>query len=207
VDNALPGPPSFFSRQRDGIPVPSLKSFMGGYKKLFKMKLYSKTLENSYLILNRQVWTNLKQALSGRGEEDENVERCNLCEGIENTLHLIFECSHYSEQLWRILGRIVSAVENKHITLHAYNIMYNLDIKGLSPTKNEQLQILIQEIKRNIVYRRFLRATQGGVTNYSEIRIIAHIILTIKKTIYQRNLEGRTIEFIESILQHMTELI
>jgi hypothetical protein len=62
-DASLPGPPSYFTRRRDGIPVPSLDLFMTGYKNLFKMDILSKTLENSHLLMNRQVWTNEKSSL------------------------------------------------------------------------------------------------------------------------------------------------
>ncbi len=66
-DASLPGPPSHFTRRRDWIPVPSLDLFMTGYKNLFKMDIPSKTLENSYLLINRQVCTNEKSSLSGNG--------------------------------------------------------------------------------------------------------------------------------------------
>jgi hypothetical protein len=46
-DAMYPGPPSFFTRRRDGIPVPTLGLFMTGYRNLFKLDIPSKTLENS----------------------------------------------------------------------------------------------------------------------------------------------------------------
>ncbi len=52
-DATLPGPPSYFTRRRDGIPVPPLDQFMNEYRNLFKMDIPSKTLENSYLLMNR----------------------------------------------------------------------------------------------------------------------------------------------------------
>ncbi len=60
VDALIQGPPSFYTRRRDGIPVPPLDWFMTGYKNFFKMDIPSKTLENSYLVMNRQIWTNEK---------------------------------------------------------------------------------------------------------------------------------------------------
>jgi hypothetical protein len=54
-DAMYPRPPSFFTRQRDGIPVPALGLFMTGYRNLFKLDISSKTLENSYLVMNRQI--------------------------------------------------------------------------------------------------------------------------------------------------------
>jgi hypothetical protein len=60
VDGMLPGPPAYFTRRKDGIPVPPLVDFMKGYDTLFKLNIPSKTLETSFLLLNRQIWT--KQA-------------------------------------------------------------------------------------------------------------------------------------------------
>jgi hypothetical protein len=40
---------------------------MTEYKNLFKLDIPSKTLENSNLVMNRQVWTNEKSSLSGVG--------------------------------------------------------------------------------------------------------------------------------------------
>jgi hypothetical protein len=41
IDNDIPGPPTYFTRRRDGIPVPSMHQFMGGYNYLFTLKLSS----------------------------------------------------------------------------------------------------------------------------------------------------------------------
>ena len=82
IDQGIAGPPSFFTRRRDGIPVPTLDKFMQGYTNIFKMRLSSKTLENSFLVMNRQVWTNQKQHLST--VQNENIgeavsDRCGFC--------------------------------------------------------------------------------------------------------------------------------
>ena len=98
VDDGMPGPPSYFTRRKDGIPVPTLSRFMAGYRNLLKMDICSKTLENSFLIMNRQTWTNLKQQLSTRmGEDGPDSSACGLCNGTENTMHLLFDCEKYSE--------------------------------------------------------------------------------------------------------------
>ncbi len=54
-DAMYPGLPSFFTRRKDGIPVPALAMFMIGYRNLFKLDIPSKTLEKSYLVMNRQI--------------------------------------------------------------------------------------------------------------------------------------------------------
>ena len=200
VDNTFTGPPSYFSRQKDGIPVPEMKKFMAGYKKLFRLKLHSKTLETNFLLLNRQIWTNLKQNLSG-GEE-EALASCNLCGQVENTMHMMFECEQYSEPMWRILGENLTFIESKRIVMHAYSVLYNLDINHLSPTKNDEVLYFVQEIKRSIIFRRYLRCTgQGGNVNYNENRIIAHLLLVLKKTLYQKQLEGSEYGYLELLNQ------
>jgi hypothetical protein len=91
-----PGLPSFFTRRRDGIPVTTLGLFMTGYRNLFKLDIPSITLENSYLVMNRQIRTNEKILLAGLvnpGRAGLNG-LCKLCRGRENTTHLMFECSN-----------------------------------------------------------------------------------------------------------------
>ncbi len=60
IANLWSSPPAYFTRRRDGIPVPSLHRFMGGYNNLFKLRLSSKALETGFNILNRVCWTNQK---------------------------------------------------------------------------------------------------------------------------------------------------
>jgi hypothetical protein len=73
----------FFTRRRDGILIPTLGLFMSGYRNLFKLDIPSKTLENSYLVMNRQIWTNQKNFLSRDGEPGEaGLDGvCKLCRG------------------------------------------------------------------------------------------------------------------------------
>jgi hypothetical protein len=74
VDSMMPGPPAYFTRRRDGIPIPPLTEFMKGYDNLFKLNIPSKTLEASFLLLNRQIWTNAKERHIDRGGEGEEAE-------------------------------------------------------------------------------------------------------------------------------------
>ncbi len=67
-DAMYPALPSFFTRRKDVIPVLALEMFMTGNRNLFKLDIPSKTLEISYLVMNRQVWTNEKNYLSRDGE-------------------------------------------------------------------------------------------------------------------------------------------
>ena len=73
---------------------------MKGYKKLFKMDLPSKTIENSFNVLK---WTNQKEQWknSARGEDSSN--NCMLCRGVENTMHLLFDCPEHPQLAWDAL--------------------------------------------------------------------------------------------------------
>ncbi len=54
-----PRSPSYITRRGgDGIPVPALHKFMQGYKNLLKHNVPAKTITNSFLVMNRQIWTN-----------------------------------------------------------------------------------------------------------------------------------------------------
>jgi hypothetical protein len=212
-----PGPPSFFTRRRDGIPVPTLGVFMSGYRNLFKLDIPSKTLENSYLIMNRQIWTNQKNALSREREPGGDVTDglCKLCRERETTMHLMFECSSYSEPLWTLVGNLVKetirTMSNGEIEfngrLHAYLVMYN--ITNNMPEKfTRDIAILIQEIKRNITYRRFRRETDGvGITTFNRMRLLAHLSITVQKICNLRKYQGKSHTFFETMQKNIRESI
>ena len=209
TDSTMPGPPSYFTRRRDGIPVPSLQLFMQGYNNLFKMGLSSKTLEVNFHILNRCIWTNQKQNFTTRARAEEISDPgCQLCGQTETTLHLIFECSALSEPLWALLAEKISIhlktetgrVQN--IILHNYNIMYNMELKGMTADGGGQTQMLIQEIKRMLINKRYTRCTSnmGRTIVYDRRRIASNLSITIKKLIALRDFQSKNKDMLESLL-------
>jgi hypothetical protein len=78
------------------IPVPALHKFMQGYNNLFKLKIPSKTLTNSFLVMNRQIWTNQKMHLCTTNAKEQASALCRLCGEVESTMHLLFECARCS---------------------------------------------------------------------------------------------------------------
>jgi hypothetical protein len=99
LDGEVPGPPSYFTRRGDGIPVPALHRFMEGYKNLLKLNIPSKTIINGFLVIKRQIWTNQKRHLSMTNAEEQVSALCALCSKVKNTTHLLFECAQCSESL------------------------------------------------------------------------------------------------------------
>ena len=143
-----------------------------------------------------------------QGWGDDHSADCYLCGTPESTTHLIFECEQYSEKVWKNLGDTLSLIEDKIITIHAFNVLYNVDIRHLTNIKNEQVLYLIQEIKRNMVLRRFLRETTGpGIINYNRIKIMAHILIVLRKCIYQRKNEGYTYDYLIAMQNYIEEHI
>ena len=141
---------------------------------------------------------------------------CQLCDAVENTMHLLFECEVYSARIWKTLENCIRGVQNRdpqapRTTLHAYHILYSNDISGLDAGQNAQLLYLIQEMKRAIIYKRFLRATDGGgggaVRVYTESRISAHLLLTIKKCIFQKTIAGSTSAYLFDLQQYLIEAL
>ncbi len=211
-DKKFPGPPSYFTRRRDGIPVPSLHLFMKGYTNIMTWKISSKTKETAFLILNRQIWTNQKESWANRGAGEAIVQdSCGLCGERENTQHLLFECDTYSAPLWNLLKEILNLLidegedNHPHITLHAYNIMFNLQIAGALRGWGDQVNILIQEIKRNIIFRRYKRCigNVNAYVDYDRPRLAAHLMIVVRKLISLRQYQGQdfgTLSKVERLL-------
>jgi hypothetical protein len=216
VDISLPGPPSFFTRRKDGISVPALNEFMTGYRNLIKMNIPSKTLEISYLVMNRQIWTNQKwsKGMAERHGVQENPG-CKLCGRVENTMHLLFDCEKYSEPLWTMFEQVIKnamQIDNDGVAMqyphmHAFVVLYNMDTNV--PIKyRKPIMETIQEIKRNMVFRRYKRETSnGGIINYGRERLLAHLLLTIEKLLSLRRYQGRNALFFEQMQSAIRAMI
>jgi thymidylate synthase len=147
--------------------------------------------------MNRQVWTNQKQHLSTVQNEENADDSCILCGGVENTMHLIFECQAYAEPLWALLQRAINSLlrgmrgDHPGITLHAYNIMYNKNLQGITGSCADQIHTLIQEIKRNMVFRRCNRMIHNRGVRVDQHRITCHLMLSIQRLIALREFQGK----------------
>ena len=105
ISKNIPGPPSYFTRQRDNIMVPDLQTYMQGYRNIKNTCISSKTMEVAFFVMNRQIWTNEKQdkTIRNRGLESEG-NKCGLCNIPENTQHILFSCNRYSVEYWEIFS-------------------------------------------------------------------------------------------------------
>jgi hypothetical protein len=226
VDELLPGPPSYFTRRKDGIPVPPLADFMRGYDNLFKLNIPSKTLESSFLLLNRQIWTNAKEALidrdnegegegqgEGGGERAMREGRCALCQGTENTMHLMFECPAYSVPTWEALECAINIMlrnENPDavgISLHAYQVLYNIYRAPIPKQHEKQILEICQELKRNMIYRRYVRCTGARNIIYNRVRILGHILNALERLRALRRYQGKAHGTVGALIDIIKEQI
>ena len=159
------------------------------------MDLPSRTIENSFNVLNCQIWTNQKEKWkkSVRGEDSSN--KCMLCGVVENTMHLLFDCPEYPELAWDALKdalNLISDTENR-ISIHMFNVMYNTNIRNILEKMQKQVELLIQEFKRSIIFKRYARCTNANLNNiiYDKDRICAHWIILCKKLISYRTYQGK----------------
>ncbi len=75
-------------------------------------------------------------------------------------------------------------------------VSYNLDT-GLPRKYMKPIMVIIQEIKRNIIFRRYKReTTNGGIINYREERMLAHLLLIVQKLNCLRKYQGKNCVFL-----------
>jgi hypothetical protein len=181
--------PAYRTRERDGVYVPDKNTFTEGYKICKLAGLLSKTREVAFDILNRTVWTNNKAYKSGTRDNPD----CQLCGDIETMEHLLYTCPHYAEPLWQELSESLtslfehifgSPVARVHIT--PKEIIYNKPHPSVILYLHDEaartiILQLMQEIKRDVLYRRMnIRPAQHG-TAIPRTRIQAHLIGTVNK--------------------------
>ena len=109
--------------------------------------------------------------------------------------------------IWDILSKACSATTGHKIQIHLFHVMYNQDFKGIGKDHNKELGCLIQEIKRNIVYRRFQRETKLSLNNiiYDNARITAHLIIVCEKMLSLRKYQGKNILFYQNLINALKE--
>jgi hypothetical protein len=187
----IKAPPSFYTRRRDGLPVPSLDAYCKAYTQvLTSSNATTAAITFSFAALNRTVWTAKKQAQSGnaggrRQEEGIDTGTCTLCARVEDTAHILTDCNAYSYRLWERFGELLTATHRKvnpdapRVSLTFSNIMYHTPILSLPVDQTKKICAVIMEIKRDIYVRRTDRCIagegRGGGRLYTDQRLDMHV--------------------------------
>jgi hypothetical protein len=163
LDSTIEVAPAYRTRIRDNIAIrPSQRMFNNAFHALRLPIITSKTRETAFQILNLTVWTNNK-AYKSKMRLDPNCDRCGKMETME---HLLCECENYSEPLWNKLAdmltqqfRVISQDDAPRVDLGQTNIIFNIPHPSIlrhvrDKESRNALLLLVQEIKRDIIYRR-----------------------------------------------------
>jgi hypothetical protein len=185
---------------------------MQGYKNLLKFNIPSKTISNSFLVMNRQIWTNQKRHLSTANADEQASAPFALCGEIENTMHLLFECAWCSEPLWELVGEAITTLIRQGsptaqtYRIHAHSAIYNI-YDGQVPQQHAgQVMAWFQEIKRDLIYRRFKRCT-GRTIKPDRTRLLRYLINTLGRMVSLCIYQGRNAEGLKSCKDYLTQLI
>ncbi len=120
---------------------------------------------------------------------DPNCERCGITETME---HALCECLHYAQLLWIRLGEIVikylNSISREYVPRVEYtqlHIIYNVPHPSIfihirDKLSRNTLLILVQELKRDILFRRMnLPSSARQVTDPP--RLAAHLNSTLRR--------------------------
>jgi fructose 1,6-bisphosphatase len=84
------------------------------------------------------------------------------------------------------------------IEMHAFLVMYNIWM-GAPCSRMGAIMALIQEVKRNIVYRRYTRETTKRAINCNCARLLARLLTTVKKLEILRRYQGKNNTFFTEV--------
>jgi hypothetical protein len=199
LDQEIVTAPAYKTRTRDQVYVPEERTFNDAFKVLRMSMIPSKTKETIFQILNRTVWTNNK-AFKSHMSDSPNCERCGEIETME---HLLSECEHYSQLVWTELGLAItetftelSGRQAARVQFTAKEIIFNKPHPSILIYLTAQRQkdiyfmiLLIQEVKRDIIYRRMNLPSNPNVVT-ATIRIQSHLLSVLKKLTSLYNYQG-----------------
>ncbi len=127
-------------------------------------------------------------------------------------MHLLFECARCSEPLWELVGEaIIALIRQASPTaqayrIHAYSAIYNI-CDGQVPRQHaSQVMAWFQEVKRDLIYRRYKRCT-GRAIQPDRTRLLGNLINTLGRMVSLYNYQGRNAEGLKSCRDYLTQLI
>jgi hypothetical protein len=104
-----------------------------------------------------------------------------LCGDTENTEHLIFACPEYSALIWENFASagdclVKKSDPNHSLRINIHNIMYANPLGLSDPKTSKVIDMLICEIKKDIIYRKYLRSQTPRLNEiiYTSQRVSTH---------------------------------
>ena len=105
-------------------------------------------------------------------------------------MHLLFDCPEYPEIAWEALRDALNLISDT-----------NTNIRNLAENMQKQVDLLIQEFKRDIFVKRYARCTKENLNNitYDRNWVLAHWIIVCKKIISFRRYQGKDKKVVEDL--------
>jgi hypothetical protein len=133
--------------------------------------------------------------------------------------HLLYCCEHYSAKVWELLGRSLTLALSHHsgeyipaVVLTPLEIIFNKPHPSIllhisDNTTRKVLILLLQEIKRDIIYRR-AQLQEPRRREELQPRIQAHLVSVINKIISLLEYQG-TVQFSDglSFLRRLSRIV
>lgn len=215
VDNEFEAPPSFLTRRKEGYALPNLSDYMEGFNNILYADAPSTCKELGFLIMNRQVWTSVKQSATETFRGTEGNSSCLLCTENENTFHLLLECEAYAFKIWAFFEQAVNTalardndISPKRIRLGAFQILYGQKIVGVNNTWDKVLRRCVLHTIKWIYCKRTLRLTGviSAAVRLTDQKILGHLILIQERIISLLQFQGKSTtrhELLKEILVDM----
>jgi hypothetical protein len=215
IEKEITAPPSYYTRQRDNLPLPSIQEYCQAYTHISQAKTATtRAIEFGFATLNRTVWTGKKQTASDRHQRmeeegnaqniEENANRCTLCGMEEDTAHILTNCDRYSYRLWELFSEILTMASRTfdlgrgRIGLTFSNIMYHTPILSMPKDLGKAVHSVLLEIKRDIYVRRTDRCLTRARARYvyNDERIKLHISISCDRVLRIIHYKGKENAFL-----------
>lgn len=216
TDKSFEAPPAYLSRQREGYALPRVAKFMQGYTRVLTADVPSKYKELGFLIMNRQVWTSVKQSATDRHRGENSVDTCMLCGEKETTFHMLLECEKYALRIWQLFEEVVNRAfrEGSHFNglrmrIGAFQILYGQSIVGASGSLDKAIFRSILHTLHWLYSKRTLRLT-GSINpgmRLTDNRLKGHLILIQDKIISLLNFQNKNADLHEQIRQTLVDAL
>ena len=94
-------------------------------------------------------------------------------------------------------------IDHPRFYIHMYNIRYNTEMKSLLKGHRKIAALVVQEIKRDMIYRRFKRCENISLHNirYGRQRILAHMITIVRQVNRYMEYKGKDTARIQTLCE------
>jgi hypothetical protein len=147
-------------------------------------------------------------AAMGRGRGDSSrtiMEIWKLSNQIKSNIYFSYSSAIYND-VCSIIKRYITSPTAQAYRIHAHSSIYNIYDRQVPQQHAGQVMAWFQEVKRDLIYRRFKRCT-GRATQPDWTRLLGYLINTLGRMVSLYNYQGQNAEGLKSCRDYLTQLI